>query len=122
MSKHKLLGVQGEDYAAYYLKLQGKAIVARNVHSSAGELDIIAYDETQNLYLLVEVKTRTNEDFVTGIEAVGPQKQRKMQKTAAHFFLRVLCWPYVPDYEIHALVLVSNGDGTFEVDYYDDLR
>jgi Holliday junction resolvase-like predicted endonuclease len=53
MEKGKLLGAAGEDYAAYYLKLQGKAIVARNVHSSGGELDIIAYDESQNLYLLV---------------------------------------------------------------------
>ena len=123
MEEAKLLGAAGEDYAAYYLKLQGKAIVARNVHSSGGELDIIAYDEAQNLYLLVEVKTRTNEDFANGIEAVGWKKQKKMQNAAAHFFLNILRWPYVPDFEIHALVLVPNGkdDGSFEVEYYEDL-
>jgi putative endonuclease len=123
MEKGKLLGATGEDYAAYYLKLQGKAIVARNVHSSGGELDIIAYDESQNLYLLVEVKTRTNENFASGVEAVGYKKQKKMQNAAAHFFLNILRWPYVPEFEIHALILTPNGknDGRFEVEYYDDL-
>lgn len=123
MDKAKLLGTAGEDYAAYYLKLQGKAIVARNVHSSGGELDIIAYDESQNLYLLIEVKTRTNEDFVSALEAVGPKKQKKMQNAAAYFFLNILRWPYMPEFEIHALILTPSGksDGTFDVEYYDDL-
>lgn len=123
MSESKLLGEQGEDYAAYYLKLQGKEIVARNVHSSGGELDIIAYDKNAEIFLLIEVKTRTHENFSLGVESVGKSKQHKMEKAAAHFFLNILRWPQVPLYEIHALVLTpkKNQAGAFKVQYYDDL-
>lgn len=123
MSKSKQLGIDGEDFAAYYLKLKGYEIVARNVHSSGGELDVIAYDRQKDLYLLVEVKTRTSETFVTGLEAVGFKKQQKMQKAAAHFFLNILRWPQMPDYEIHAMVLTPDEvySSRFRVQYYDDL-
>lgn len=123
MEPHKQLGTAGEEFAAYALKLRGYKIVARNVHSNAGEIDIVAYDALQEIYILVEVKTRTSEDFVSGIEAVGYKKQLRIQKAAAHFFLNVLRWPYVPEFEIHALVLTPHKTeaGEFEVQYYDDL-
>lgn len=122
MSQSKLLGAQGEDYAAYFLKLQGKEIIARNVHASGGELDIIAYDKTAEIFLLIEVKTRTNENFSQGVESVGKTKQHKMEKAAAHFFLNILRWPQVPIYEIHAMILTPKvGSGTFKVQYYDNL-
>ncbi|NCP67373.1 YraN family protein [bacterium] len=122
MSKSKLLGAEGEDYAAYYLKLKGKEIIARNVHASGGELDIIAYDKSSDVFLLIEVKTRSDESFAQGVEAVGRSKQKKMEKAAAHFFLHILRWPQMPVYEIHALVLTAGiGNGEFNVQYYDDL-
>ncbi len=123
MSESKLLGAAGEDYAAYWLKLQGKEIVARNVHASGGELDIVAYDKALKIFLLVEVKTRTSQVFVQGIEAVGKSKQAKMEKAAAHFFLNILRWPQMPVYEIHAMVLTPDEvySSRFSVEYYDDL-
>lgn len=123
MEDAKQLGADGEDFAAYYLKLKGYEIVARNVHSQGGEVDIIAYDKTKTLFILVEVKTRTSEAYITGLEAIGANKQKKMQSAAAHFFLNVLRWPQMPDFELHAMVLTPDEvySSRFSVEYYDDL-
>lgn len=126
MEKHKQLGQAGEDFAAGYLKKKGLKIIARNVHAQGGEIDIIAYDRGSDFYILVEVKTRTNQHFALGVEAVGPQKQQKMQRAAAHYFLRTLRLKEVPVFELHAMVLTPNTKKgwfgpAFEVEYYDDL-
>ena len=74
------LGRCGEDAAALYLAMQGYAIVARNVRTPVGEIDIIA---RQGLTLIfVEVKTRRTLAFGTPQEAVGPRKQRQIIRAA----------------------------------------
>lgn len=123
---NKALGQAGEDFAAKYLQRQGLKVLARNVHAQGGEIDIVAYNKREDLYVLVEVKTRTSEAFVGGLEAVGPQKQRKMQRAAAHYFLGILGRREVPEFELHAMVLTPNQtpgwrQPAFVVEYYDDL-
>ncbi len=123
----KALGQAGEDFAARWLyRTRGWNVVARNVHAQGGEVDIIAYDWQHGCYVLVEVKTRTNQNFALGVEAVGPQKQRKMQRAAADFFLSKLRLPEIPEFEIHAMVLLPQQktmpwQSAFVVEYYDDL-
>lgn len=53
----RALGRAGEESAALYLTREGYTIVARNVHLSHNEIDIIARDDTHILF--VEVKTRS---------------------------------------------------------------
>jgi putative endonuclease len=52
------LGRLGEDLAAAHLARLGCSILARNVRTRAGEIDLIAFDERQSALLFVEVKTR----------------------------------------------------------------
>jgi putative endonuclease len=52
------LGRLGEDLAATHLARLGCSILARNVRTHAGEIDLIAFDERQSALLFVEVKTR----------------------------------------------------------------
>ena len=85
------LGVFGEQLAVEYLKKQGYRIVAtnylaplgrsRNGRPLTGEIDIIAYNEKNELSF-IEVKTRRREDFATPQAAVDLSKQRKIIKTA----------------------------------------
>jgi len=51
------VGRLGENYSARYLQSKGYTIVARNVHVSKNEIDIIA--EKDGILSFTEVKTRT---------------------------------------------------------------
>jgi len=61
MSENRRVGNWGEKIAEKYLTGLGIRLIARNVYTQYGELDLIMQDEEQVLF--VEVKTRTNLAF-----------------------------------------------------------
>lgn len=69
------IGKEGEDIAAKYLKEKGFEIIARNYHYSHGEIDIIANDKNQLVF--VEVKSRINLDYGEPEYAINPKKLNK---------------------------------------------
>lgn len=71
---------RGEDAAAAYLERIGMTIEARNWRCQSGELDIIARDEAEIVF--VEVKTRRSERAGTAEEAVSTAKQRRVSRLA----------------------------------------
>jgi putative endonuclease len=71
---------RGEDAAAAYLERIGMTIEARNWRCQSGEVDIIARDETEIVF--VEVKTRRSERAGTAEEAVSATKQRRVSRLA----------------------------------------
>ncbi len=73
-------GAWGEDCAAHFLTVHGWTVLARNVHSRWGEIDIIACDAAHLLF--VEVKTRSSVRYGTPAEAVTSRKQEKLILTA----------------------------------------
>jgi len=76
----KLLGQEGEDRAAKFLIEQGYRILERNYRTKSGEIDLIALDKDEVVF--VEVKTRTSDVFGAPELAVNPRKQRSMIKAA----------------------------------------
>ncbi len=81
MTRERLsLGQWGEDLAVRYLRRRGMKILERNFRTPVGEIDIIAR-QGKNL-VFVEVKTRRSRAFGTPQEAVGPTKQRQILRTA----------------------------------------
>ncbi len=76
----KVLGQEGEDRAAKHLEKLGYKILERNYRTRAGEIDLIALDRGEVVF--VEVKTRTNNAYGAPELAVNPQKQRRMINTA----------------------------------------
>ncbi|MDR1836839.1 MAG: YraN family protein [Treponema sp.] len=77
------LGKKGEDQAAIALQAAGMEIIARNVHSKYGEVDIVALEGETIVF--VEVKSWSAyglEDLQYGIDI---RKQRKIIKTAKYF-------------------------------------
>lgn len=76
----KVLGNFGELISALYLQAEGCLILERQYHTRYGEIDIIAQD-ADNL-VFVEVKTRRNLQYGTGSEAVDYRKQQRIRMTA----------------------------------------
>ncbi len=79
----QILGRQGEDLAATALEAAGFEIVARNVRTRLGEVDMVARDG--RFLVFVEVKTRRGDRFGTGAEAVGWRKQERLRRLAAAY-------------------------------------
>jgi putative endonuclease len=67
------IGQWGEEAAARYLEHHGYQILARNVHTRFGEIDLVARQPEGEL-VFVEVKTRTNQSFGHPEEAVDARK------------------------------------------------
>ena len=80
-------GAAGEAAAEDFLKLSGYRIVARHVRTKVGELDLVALDGETLCF--IEIKARATAEFGRAIEAVGPQKQRRLAKAALLFLAQI---------------------------------
>jgi putative endonuclease len=76
----KETALRGEDAASAYLERIGMIIEARNWRCAAGEIDIVALDGDERVF--VEVKTRKSERAGTAEEAVSAAKQRRVVRLA----------------------------------------
>ena len=77
---HKLFGDRGEREAAKFLRKLGYRILDRQHRDRFGEIDLIALDGRQIVF--VEVKTRRSADAGQPFEAVDANKQRKIAQAA----------------------------------------
>lgn len=80
------IGKIGEELATQYLNNNGYKILERNFRGNKGEIDIIATEENQIIF--VEVKARTNFKYGRPAEAVTKQKQIHIEKTAEYYVLK----------------------------------
>lgn len=76
----KKIGDKGEHIAAEYLKGKGYKIIARNVHIGDGEIDIIAQDGDNLVF--VEVKTRYSYSYGNPLEAITKDKIKHIIRSA----------------------------------------
>jgi len=77
------IGPYGEEIAVSCLKKKGYTIIERNYRKRYGEIDIIAEDSGEIVF--VEVKTRKSDRFGSPLEAVDIRKQQKMSRVALAF-------------------------------------
>lgn len=98
-------GKFGEESAEKYLCENGYLILERNFRSRFGEIDIIAKDFSQVVF--VEVKTRTQEKFGVALEAITHHKLRKLIKTAQFYILK----HKISDYRFDAIEVFFGGGG-----------
>lgn len=80
MSDYLNIGNKGEREAQEFLMKKGYVILETNYENEIGEIDIIAKDK--ETYCFIEVKTRSNLDQGDPLEAVTPEKMRKLYRTA----------------------------------------
>ena len=110
MAQHNQRGKDGEDAACRYFKRKGYRIVARNVHSRFGEIDIIAED---GAYLcFVEVKTRAPDAIARPAEFVDSKKQQKLRLTA-QLYLQEHPFALQPRFDV--VEVIAEHSGRFRV-------
>ncbi len=76
----QLLGAMGEEAAARWLRKKKWEILGMNYRCPYGELDIIARDGEELVF--VEVKLRKTGGYAPAAEYVTPAKQRKLRLAA----------------------------------------
>lgn len=80
--RHRI-GKIGENKATEYLEKLGYKIIERNFVAKQGEIDIIAKDKQELVF--IEVKTRTNTLYGKPVEAVNEPKQKHLINTAKYY-------------------------------------
>lgn len=83
MSSRADIGRAGEATAARLLRDRGYKILARNYRCRHGEIDIVAFEDGE--YVFVEVKTRLTDEKGSALDAVTPAKQRKLARVAEQY-------------------------------------
>lgn len=83
MFKNQKTGKNGEEIAVKYLKSKRFKILDRNFRTKFGEIDIIAQDKKEIVF--VEVKTRTSTKYGLPCEAVTKTKIEHIKKSAMFY-------------------------------------
>ena len=92
MSSRAGLGQWGERQARLYLEAAGYAIAAANFRCRAGEMDIVAIDGDELVF--VEVKTRRGDAFGRAEESISPARAERLAAVAEEFLQSRSAFPY----------------------------
>lgn len=115
MAYHNELGKWGEDVAVSYLQQLGYVILHRDWDYRHRDLDIVAIDN--GTLVIVEVKTRKNEQFADADEAVTVQKVRSLSIAANAYVKR---YNINLDIRFDIITVVGQPTGTNEVRHVKD--
>ncbi len=84
MTKEKqILGELGEETAFKFLKKKGYRILERNYKTPLGEIDIIAQDKKQLVF--IEVKSLSDTSYILPQEMVDKKKQEQIIRVALSY-------------------------------------
>ncbi len=78
-------GKNCEALARRYLVAQGLSWVESNFFSPWGEIDLVMQEADS--YVFVEVRLRKKSGYVSGIESIDANKQKKICRTAQHYLI-----------------------------------
>lgn len=89
----KDVGRYGEDNATVHIMRAGLTVLARNYRCPLGEMDIIAREGLQLVF--IEVRTRSSGRCGWGEETITPQKRARLDRIASHYvkFRGYKTWP-----------------------------
>lgn len=79
-------GRVGEDAAVRWLTARGYEVLARNVRTGAGEIDLVARED--GTLCFVEIKARSGASHGSSLAAVGSGKQRRLARAATAWLAR----------------------------------
>ena len=116
MTYKKQLGKSGEEHCIQNLLEQGYEVLHKNFYSPYGEIDIIAKDK-HNL-VFIEVKTRTKESVDHAKYSITHNKQKKITKTAM-YFLQNFQNNEIREYRFDVMILKKEGD-IIEINHFKD--
>ena len=79
----KELGARGERRAAWFYRLRGYRVVARNVRLRSGEIDLVL--RRGRTVVIAEVKTRQSLAAGEGFDAVDARKRERLIRLAGEY-------------------------------------
>lgn len=113
MAAKDVLGRRGEEIAADYLRGAGFTILERNWRCALGEIDVIARDGRETVF--VEVKTRAGIGYGHPLEAITPAKLARLRRLAAAWCEQ---HPGVADeIRIDAVAVIASRSGGVQVEH-----
>lgn len=83
--KRREIGMMGEALAARFLKKRGYKILRRNFRCRVGEIDIVALEKRDTVF--IEVRTSTSRNYSSPAESILWRKRRKLI-TLANFYIK----------------------------------
>lgn len=110
----QILGKTGEDLCVQKLKEESYIILNQNYSSAYGEIDIIAKDGHELVF--IEVKTRSNQSIDHTKNSITKSKQKKITKTAM-FFLLTFDDPEISEYRFD-VIIVSKSKSHIDINHY----
>ncbi|CAN5256914.1 YraN family protein [soil metagenome] len=117
MAAKDALGRRGEALAAQHLERAGLTIVERNWRCTEGEIDLVARDGGELVF--VEVKTRSSVAYGHPLEAITPRKLARLKRLAGAWCLAH------PDQHggvrIDAVAVIAPRRGPVEVEHLEGL-
>ena len=87
----QVAGGAAEETAEQFLARHGLAIVERNYRTRLGEIDLIARDGEELVF--VEVRFRSDERFGGALESITPGKRRRIIAAARQYLMRFAAVP-----------------------------
>ncbi|MFA5536078.1 MAG: YraN family protein [Bacillota bacterium] len=112
MPNRQALGKMGEDIAVNYLEKEGYRILMRNYRCAFGEIDIVAQEKSDLVF--IEVKTRRNVNYGLPFESVTKVKQQRIRKIALHYLQEMR--PGIFDLRFDVVSILAEGEKTFEIE------
>lgn len=109
------IGKKGEEMAVAYLRKRGFKILATNWHFHHLEIDIVAQDKDEIVF--VEVKTRTSAAFGNPEESISPQKIKRIIDAAEAYILK---HDIDQDARFDVMAIILPEDAAPELDYFED--
>ena len=115
MATHNETGKTGEKYAQQYLLSKGYKIRHVNWKSGNYELDIVA--EKDNMLIVAEVKTRSNNFFGNPEEFVTKAKMKRIINAAHHY----VCFHNInKDTRFDIISILKTPDGNYKIEHIED--
>jgi putative endonuclease len=116
--RNNQFGAWGEQEAERFLVGKGLEIIAKNFRIREGEIDLIARDGEETVF--IEVKTRKNSNFGYPEEAVTEEKLEHLI-SAAESYLTV--HPEIKSWRIDVLALISSpGKEPTDIEWYKNVE
>jgi len=100
-------GKEGEKIAAAFLKKNGYRISEINFRCVLGEIDIIARDKGEIVF--IEVKTRKSGELGYPEQAVGIRKQKKMSQLALWYLQKNNITDSGARFDVVAITMLPSG-------------
>jgi putative endonuclease len=111
VSGFRRIGDVGEKRAIEFLLAIGYSIVTRNYKRGASEIDIVAKDGDELVF--VEVRSRRKGAWETAEESITPAKQKRLWKTAEQYLAEMGQSDHICRFDVVAI----NGK---ELNHYKD--